>query len=176
MFPRQMRNCSRRLFYAIFVILKESRQLVLLRTSYSLLHKVRTGSVAHTASYTIGTGSCFLGGKRPRLVLRLIIVKLYLYYPPSFHGVMLKLLSNPSAELQLSATTKSTPCAFRSSLTKVLPSFKRTSTRWRSDHCLGTFEAGKFLLFSVVLPKISTVGIATGYGLDDQGEREFASR
>jgi hypothetical protein len=30
---------------------------------FSLLHIVQTGCGAHSASYTMGTGSCFLGGK-----------------------------------------------------------------------------------------------------------------
>jgi hypothetical protein len=42
-----------------WVGVKESRQ----DQEFSLLHSVQTGSGAHPASYTMGTGSSFPGGK-----------------------------------------------------------------------------------------------------------------
>jgi hypothetical protein len=65
---------------------------------FSLLHNVHTDRGAHSASYTMGTGCCFQGVKRPgreadHLVPRLRMMELYLHSPICLHGIVVSYLS-----------------------------------------------------------------------------------
>jgi hypothetical protein len=69
---------------------------------FSLLHNLQTGSDAHPASYTVGTGASFPEGYSSRsekptthlhLVLRLRMVTLYLHTPICLHGLVFNYLS-----------------------------------------------------------------------------------